>query len=614
MDTIFTVRNQDLERLSPAEAVDFFRELLWTEASVIGIGKNLINVPSAITVGDGGIDAEVTGGHEGAGQGIIKSGLTRYQIKTGSFSLRGFKSVKEILFKPNSGELKPRVKSCLDKDGTLVVVLFGWDDPDRTENQVVEKFKDTLIKLSKTYEQARIEIWRQNVLIGFLKKFPSLSLMLTQRDRMRFQTYQSWSEDAEMKRPFKAGEEHLRFIRKVQDELRRKDEAGHVRIWGEPGIGKTRLILEAVQQDDIQPLVIYCDSATKFRDSDLMNEILKVDNNFFVILVIDECDPDSRSYIWDKLKYRGARIKLVSIYNEFDDTSGAIIYLDPPPLESEYTSAIIQSYAVSKDQAERWAAICGGSPRVAHVIGWNLKNNPQDLLKTPDTVNIWDRYIAGGDKLNSEGTLQKKLVLRHLALWKRFGYGEHVVAEAKLIAKVIEQANVSITWPRFQEIIQQLRASKLLQGENTLYISPKALHIKLWVEWWETYGVGFNVEEFSKSLTPQLLAWFYDMFKYAAESEVAQRIVKSLLGLEGPFANDDYLKTSLGARFFLALTEGNPEAALQFLTNTLGNSSKDELLQFTTGRREVVWALQRIVVWKNIFVEGAGLLLLLAEV
>ncbi len=59
MDTILTVKAEDLARLSPQEAVDFFREMLWAEATALGIGINLINVPGAITVGDGGIDAEV---------------------------------------------------------------------------------------------------------------------------------------------------------------------------------------------------------------------------------------------------------------------------------------------------------------------------------------------------------------------------------------------------------------------------------------------------------------------------------------------------------------------------------------------------------------------------
>jgi hypothetical protein len=35
-------------------SVFFFRELLWAEATVLGIGKNIINVLSAITLADGG--------------------------------------------------------------------------------------------------------------------------------------------------------------------------------------------------------------------------------------------------------------------------------------------------------------------------------------------------------------------------------------------------------------------------------------------------------------------------------------------------------------------------------------------------------------------------------
>ena len=94
MDTIFTVKNDDLERLSPEEAVDLFRELLWAEATALGLGKNLINVPTAITVADGGIDAEVRDAQVVGGQGIIKQGLTRYQIKTGDFSPSNEANVK----------------------------------------------------------------------------------------------------------------------------------------------------------------------------------------------------------------------------------------------------------------------------------------------------------------------------------------------------------------------------------------------------------------------------------------------------------------------------------------------------------------------------------------
>ena len=94
---MFSVTGNDLSQLGPEMAVEAFRELLWAEATTVGVAKSFINVPSAITVADGGIDAEVQGAKVNGGQGIIKDGLTRYQIKAGTFALND-SNIKEILF------------------------------------------------------------------------------------------------------------------------------------------------------------------------------------------------------------------------------------------------------------------------------------------------------------------------------------------------------------------------------------------------------------------------------------------------------------------------------------------------------------------------------------
>ena len=611
--TIFAVTKDDLKRLNPEEAVDVFRELLWAEATTLGIGKNLINVPSSITVKDGGVDAEVQNAPISGTQGIIKPGITRYQIKTGDFSLGDDNNVRNILFKPKSLELNTRIKTCLDQDGTLAVVLFGWDNPDLEDNQAIDKFREKLVDIDKKYANAKIEVWRQNQIVGFLKPYPSLALRVNGRERARFQAHRSWSAQDDMRLPLQIGTGQQNFIARMQTALREDNDAVHVRVLGEAGIGKTRLVLEATRGDDLQPLVIYCSAASTFRDSDLMNEILKEDNQFRAVIVVDECDQDGQSYIWNKFKHSGSRIKIVSIYNEPDDTTGNITYLDTPPLDAEQISGIIQEYGVTKDQADRWSNICSGSPRVAHVIGRNLKNNPEDLLRPPDTVNIWERYIAGSDDPHNQYVQQRRIVLRHIALFKRFGLGLPVISEAKVIAKIVERADPQITWPRFQEIIKQLKARRILQGENTLYITPKALHIRLWTDWWDTYRDAFNLEEFTEGFPAALLEWFYEMFAYAAESEMTSRIVKELLGTDGPFQANDYLRTRLGARFFLALAEADPASALKCLKKTIGTWNKDDLLQFSTGRRETIWALQKIAVNRDLFTDAARLLLVLGE-
>lgn len=613
-DNIFTVTNEDLGRLDDRKAVDFFRQLLWAEAHRLGIGLSQINVPSRINVPDGGVDATVNAEPSAAESDIIKPEKNCYQIKSGKAFKPWRKSViKNELFgsrTPSRQNLGEGIRACLDVEGIYVLVCTGIDLVDKQHLNVLTHLKGYL--KSCGYRNPRVEVWSQNNLIGFLQRFPSLSLWVNQRGLLNFQTHGSWAQDASMHLPFVSGQAQEAAIAKIQSELRHAEDTVHVRVWGEPGIGKTRLVLEATRTDDLAPLVVYC-TAAQFRDSELMREI-REGSHVSVIVVIDECDPDGRSYIWDKLKRCGPRLKVVTIYNDHEEEASGITYAYTEPLDEKQIRDIIrQSASISNVEADRWVELCSGSPRVAHVIAENLKSHPEDVLKPPGEVNIWERYVAGSDKTTSQEVEQRRLVLQHLALFKRFGFEISVANEALAIAKKVEMADPQITWPRFQRIVDTLKKRKILQGEFTLYITPKALHIKLWTEWWEIYGRLFNLEEFTQDLTPKLVEWFYEMFQYAAESDAATRIVKNLLGPDGPFRDDEYLKTRLGSRFFSALTEADPKAALRCLMRTLGTWDKETLLQFTRGRRDVIWALQKIAVWRDLFADAARLLLALGE-
>lgn len=610
-DTILTVKNEHLMILSPEEAVDFFRELLWAEAGRIGIPLGKINVSSWVSVPDGGVDASISDSKALIQSSFVRSGYNGYQVKTGtSFSPWQRSQIKKELFgdkSPSKEHLGSRVRECLDKDGTYALVCFGHDLTDEQQRDAIENLECYFEKCG--YHNPQVDVWSLNNLISFLQPFTSLALRANRHQWGIFEIHGQWATHEDMRKGFVAGEQQEELISKLRIELRRNEEPMHVRVWGEAGIGKTRLVLEATDTDDLRPSVVYC-AASLFRDSNLMTEILR--DEFHAILILDECDPDTRAYIWNKFQYHSPRIKVVSIYNEKDDSSG-ISYFDVPPLEEAQISGIIQGYGIPKDQADRWARECSGSPRVAHVFGWNLINNPEDMLKPSGAVDIWERYIVGPDDPGSQEVRQRRLVLQHIALFKRFGYGRPVANEARAVAELIQKANLQITWPRFQEIIKSLRDRKTLQGENTLYISPRPFHIKLWIDWWDTYGEGFSLEDLT-SLPPSLLNWFFEMFEYAAGSRLASRTVRELLGENGPFQqNPELLRGGLGARFFRFLAKADPQGALGCLESTIGTWSKEQLLQFTAGRREVVWSLEEIARWKGLFADAARLLLALGE-
>ena len=604
-DNIFTVKNADLALLDQNTAVEFFQKLVWAEARRLGIELSKIRVSRRVNVPDGGVDAIVDDTQISTGNGIIKLGKTSYQIKSG----RTKPNIKNELF--SEGELKEGIKTCLNSESTYVLVCTGIDFVEPEHQEILSDIKDYLKPYGE--HQPKVEVWSQNTLIGFLESFPSLALWITGRDRAKFQTHLSWERNADMQGEYVPQQSQKALIEKIQEDLRENDNTIHVQVAGQPHIGKTRLVFEATKAKDLAPLVIYCSADQFLQDPFLMNELCNNEDLFSAILVIDDCNLRSQSEILTKLRYRSALIKLVTIYNNDEERTGDFSSYAPQLLEDDKIRSIIQEYtndSIASDN--RWTELCSGSPGVAHIIGWNLANHPQNVLNPLSTVNIWEDYIVSVDDLTSERIEQRRRVLRYLSLFEQFGFEIPVGDEAQAIAKKIREADPQITWPIFQEIIDNLKKRKILQGESTLTIMPKALHIQLWTEWWDIYGRTFNLSEFTQDLTKELVEWFYRMFKYAAQSGVALRVVKELLGPNGPFQTESSLSINLDSSFFLALTETDPESALECLKQTVGKCDRETLLGFTW-RRNVVKALEKIAVWGDLFIDAARLLLALGE-
>src|SRR5712692_3209297 len=68
-----------------------------------------------------------------------------------------------------------------------------------------------------------------------------------------------------------------------------------------------------------------------------------------------------------------------------------------------------------------------------------------------------------------------------------------------------------------------------------------------------------------------------------------------------------------GRAIFFSLSLADPPAALRLLQRTIGPKTRDELLQFEEGRRDVIWALENMALHGDLFRPAAELLLALAE-
>ena len=610
--SIFAPHPSELGQLDSKQGTSLFLGLLRCEAIANGLSPKDVVLSLNSNAPDGGIDAKVD--NSPTSDSLLAKGSTYYQIKTGS----GFKPwqpnalKKELFGKSNASPSKKclgnTIKTCLEQNGTYALVTLGHDLLPHQHDDAVTHL--TNLFQACGYADPKVSVYGQGQIDGELDKYPSLCLALVGLDDGGFKAFDEWKNEAQMRVALQLGSEQEKLIKEIRAAIQ-ENAVQHVRVVGEPGIGKTRLVLEAVSIDDIVPSIVYVPSGEEFQKSKLFKELLKSDR-YSVTLVIDDCDNRDRASIWKPLKVR-SKIKLITIDHGPDETHDrAMRTYHCPPLAEEQIKNILFGYLQRNADLHNWAGWCSGSPRVAHLVGENLKSNPEHVLKSPADVPIWDRFIIGHKEMDDWEAKQHRLVLRHIALFHRFGFESPVSEEGEFICSLVKEADLTMTWGRFQEIVQHYRDKRILQGSHTLFIVPKALHVYLWVDFWKNYGREFPFQAFMERIPPGMKRWFLQLFIYAHGALPAQDKVKDVLSTTGPFSDHDFLLSETGLQFLNYLSEADPSATLTLLERTIKTWLHAELYGWALVRHEVVWALEKIVVWDDLFIRAVNVLIPMA--
>lgn len=624
MSTFLSIGTEDLGALSSRDAVAFFADLLRAEAASLGLPLSGIRAPLSINPPDGGIDIEVRMPAGASGQGLIMPGLVCYQIKTGPNVRFGPSGWKRVLCGNSQGSLSPRVETCIDEGGTLVVVLFGVDKP-YPRGDPADSLREYL-KEHHSRDRAKVAVWQQSDLLGFLGPYAALKRRLGRTDAL-FLDHPSWSGLPEMQsRPFVLGEEQDAFVEGIRSKLRAKGVgSADIRITGTPGSGKTRIAREITDTDDLRPLTMYFDRPAPdvYAALDAM-----VREESQAVVVVDECE-DSE---WERLRGRAGgaagRIKLVTIHNGNGNANGNAngngdTALAPlPKLDLQQITKIISGHldTASDEDVEGLARLCVPSPRYAHRLAARLKDSKIPVKEMVNEDSVHNMYIADSLAASSSEFQRRKAVLMWFALFERVGYeGDHSGDAGFVAAKIAEWEGMRRG--EFNRIVDDLRRLKILQGHRTLYVAPTLLQLWLWRDWWRINGPSFDLDGFTRAdqgggrlvhMPDDLFRWFSDMFVNARVSADAAKVASNLLGMGGPFEWSGAWKAERGARLFQALARADPDSALRLLGRTVGTWSYEQLAGFTTGRREVMWSLERLVRKDENFEAAADVIIRLA--
>lgn len=612
MSSLISVPISTVVALTAERAVAVLTGLLKAETAYAKLNPTVVTISSRLTVADGGIDAEVdvpADAHVPA-DCFFSAGLTGIQLKSGSsFKPWTESSIRSELIN-SAGSLFPEVARLTEKRGRYVIVCTGHDLTPQQRNDACKHLVSILECAGVEDYGGLVDVLGASQISTFAERYPGIAASLTYDSIQEALVLDEWIRDAHMANSLLPAPAQTDLIAQIRAGI--EGDAKHIRVLGEPGLGKTRLVLEALRQPHIAPSVLYLCHGSKFGQTKLFRQLLRVGWTTPLVVVLDDLSESEMSDIWRHLKTRCGAMKLISLDHGHDESyDDDILRLEAPRLPDETIRGILANRVGESQRLDRWVAICEGSPRVAHAVAENLHANPTDLLRPPSTVALWARFLHGYNPQGDAASRQVDCVAHHLALFSRFGFEDPVSDEAAYVSKLIEKVDPTIGWARFQEIVQTLRARRVLQGNRTLFFVPKALHIYLWKQFWTRYGRGFDFVSTFEAMPRSLHAWFLNKFRFADGKDSAS-VVGEILKPGGVFSNRDVLSSSTGSRFVSTLAEANPAAVLSLLENTLGKWTDAELAEFKSDRQNIVWALEKIAVWSPLTVRALRILARLA--
>ncbi|MEC5397340.1 hypothetical protein [Uliginosibacterium sp. H1] len=630
----FDVRTDDLLQIDANQAVDLLRQLLVIEAARVGIPVTGIDVPAAINVADGGIDAEVVGvsGKQLPG-GLIAEGVTRYQVKTGRFSASQPSEIRSLLVQPKfvagdyqrtKEQLQPRVLSCFEKGGSFVVVLFGSDLVGPEDDHGATQIKEFMAGIDPEFAKVPVRVVRANQICSAIKILaPGIALRLNRvqgYDDAVFHDLSFMADSCELAiDAYRQTDELDIAAGEITQAANNINGFQHVRVLGDAGAGKTHLMYRALSASHLSGCVLYCRDPEQALGSGPMMALRQMSQSTTIILVADECDLDTAEGLTALFKRLATRMLLVTAHNVAEATSAHVNtqVIDVPRLEQPAVADIFKGYGIPQNDASWLATLCEGSPRAAHQLGQYIQSNPeqQAAQQLAHLDGRWDHIVCAPHSIDSHEGQERLAVIRTLALFQQIAWetadGPEVQAA---ILGALKRLDPSFSPLRLSSSVEALRRRRVLQGPRTLLISPKLLHVAMWKGWFEKYSNTVNVQELRDGLGERMQQHFDAMLMFVRESKAATSWADRLMGDGGMFSSLAGYNKAGNASLFFAVAQANPKAALRRFAAALGNESVETRQQFSSdARREAVHRLEQLAIPAETFFQAADCLLLLAE-
>lgn len=377
----------------------------------------------------------------------------------------------------------------------------------------------------------------------------------------------------------------------------------HVHIYGQPGVGKTRLALELCKAAPWDTHVLYVGQAQEVSVTALISSIAS-EPDTHLMLVVDEASSEHLGSFNDALSMANGRIRLVTIGHKRPHDSTRVKPIEVSPLDQATCKAFIKKWhpGMSPEQIDFAAWFSDGYVRLARLASIAIAADPtidtRKLIEHPDVAALMGRLL---------GTVEDRRPLYVVALLKSIGWSGRKEVEGQAVAAHFEQK-----WSDVQYAVDSFHSRLGIaprKGELR-YISPEPLAIYLALEAWRTFQA--KCETLPDALpSEEAKDAYYERLRALAGHSGFKKYAQG--DLSRPFELSDF-RDAGEVRRWEALTAADKTLGLMRLRHALTTATHDERLQLEDdARRRLVWALVHFAWNADGFVESIRSLSELAE-
>jgi len=627
----FEIDEDDLARLAPDDFVKLMKQLIVADLHDAGIPASAVAGTLRVNIPDGGEDIRVewSGGPERTA--FIPKRCTIYQCKAEKLSEAKIKA--EPVLNDKSG-LKVAVADVIAQHGAYIMATTKQNTVSpktgaapnskkikKTKKKVKRqtKLKDlialirgSITNFSPEAKALEIDFLGPHRLVDWVNSHTMVARWTKQclgkaASNFPFQPLQEWARYEEVQTPMQVWEDLNDHMAAISKTLAQPGQV--VRLQGHSGLGKSRLVFEALRRSsgdpstDLEPLVAY----VRHIQQGLLGNVQDLSQNGErVVLVVDDCSPDLHRQLADEVKKKGSALSLITIDLSFDTTPDQQIILKEVP--DEIIKGILQEagFTGSNEDLNRATAFCNGFPQIAVLVGQAIAGGATHFGQFKNQDFIVAKLIWGRDAPNDE---QLRL-LRALSIFALIGFEGSRRAEFDWIAANL----LEMTSDELQQRLEPFERRRILQKRGfSLFVVPKPLAAHLAAYFWTSGPVGKRDLLLAGGIPGELQQQLCERLRDLDYLNNAPDIARQLCGESGPFGTAEALNTEFGARCLRALAEVAPEEVTAALVRSFGDWSIDKVrTDLTAGRRQIVWTIEALAWVPAVFEDAMRILLKLA--